>query len=251
VVSAPVLELAVQDPAGVRIAREVGAVRVELCSALTLGGLTPSIASIEAAVTAAHDDAARPIGVHVLIRPRAGGFRFDSDELAVMERDVRRAVDAGVDGVVVGCLGAEGELDLESIARLRDAASGATVTVHRAIDLTADPVASLETLVAAGVRRVLTSGGSTRAGEGIEVLRRMVAAAAGRIEVMAGGGVDATSIPALVAAGVDAVHLSAKRSVTESGGIGLGSASPTSVGSYEVTDAAIALDAARALGLRG
>src|SRR5690606_25287991 len=111
------LEMAVQDVAGVRIAREVGAARVELTQGLALGGLTPSPATLELALEAA--GAAGP-EVHVLVRPRAGGFRYDADEVAVIERDVRFAVAAGAGGVVVGCLDASGALDRDAMARLAD-----------------------------------------------------------------------------------------------------------------------------------
>lgn len=236
------LELAVQDPAGVRIAREVGAARVELAQALALGGLTPSPATVELALDAA--GASGP-EIHVLVRPRAGGFHYDADEIAVSVRDVELAVAAGAAGVVVGALDASGALDLEAIKRLRDAAGSASVTLHRAIDVTADPVATLASAIELGLHRVLTSGGASTAIDGIETLRALVAAADGRIEVMAGSGVNASSAAALAAAGVDALHFSAKRNVIVDGGVRMGSASD-GVGDYEVTDrdAAFAVRAA-------
>ncbi|MBO9625524.1 MAG: copper homeostasis protein CutC [Microbacterium sp.] len=232
----PALEIAVQDPAGVRIAGAVGAARVELAQALALGGLTPSPATLELAIEEAADAG---VEVHVLVRPRAGGFLYDAGEIAVSERDVRRAVEAGAQGVVIGALDAAGTLDVDAIARLRDAAGGASVTLHRAIDVTADPVAALATARALGLRRVLTSGGASAAIDGIDTLRRLVAEADGAIEIMAGSGVDAASAAALAATGVDALHFSAKRSVREDGGVRMGSASD-GVGGYEVTDLATA-----------
>lgn len=219
-----------------RIAREVGAARVELATALALGGLTPSPATLELAVEAAGADGPE---VHVLVRPRAGGFHYDADELAVAERDVRHAIAGGASGVVIGALDADGRLDLSAMARLRDAAGGAPVTLHRAIDVTADPVATLQSARELGLRRVLTSGGASAAIDGIDTLRTLVAAAEGEIEVMAGSGVDVTSAPKLAAVGVDAIHFSAKRAVTEDGGVRMGSASD-GVGGYEVTDRDIA-----------
>lgn len=230
------LELAVQDPTGVRIAGAVGAVRVELAQALALGGLTPSPATLDLSI-----DAARAVGVevHVLVRPRAGGFTYSADEITIAESDVRRAIEAGADGVVIGALDEEGLLDIPAMRRLRDAADGASVTLHRAIDVTPDPVATLIAARDLGLRRVLTSGGASVAIDGIDTLRALVAEAAGEIEIMAGSGVDAASAPALVAAGVDALHFSAKRMVLEDGGVRMGSASD-GVGGYEVTDLAIA-----------
>lgn len=239
------LELAVQDIAGVRIAREVGAARVELAQALALGGLTPSPATLELALAEA---AAGGPEVHVLVRPRAGGFLYDADELAVIERDVRFAVSAGAPGVVVGCLDEAGRLDRDAMARLVDAADGASVTLHRAIDVSPDPVAAMRSAREVGVRRVLTSGGASSAIDGLDVLRRLVAEASGGIQIMAGSGVDAASAPAIAATGVDAVHFSAKRMMTSAAGVRMGSAAD-GVGGHEVTDRDAAFAVRAALGL--
>lgn len=237
------LEIAVQDVAGVRIAAEVGAARVELASALTLGGLTPSPATLALALEVAGDHGPE---VHVLIRPRAGGFRYDSDELAVCERDVRWAIAAGAAGVVIGALGDDGRLDTAAMARLRDAASGASVTLHRAIDVSADPLATLAAARALGLRRVLTSGGASTAIDGIDTLRALVRASAGEIEIMAGSGVSPATAAVLAATGVDALHFSAKRAVNGTSGVRMGS-STDGVGSYEVTDRATAFAVRAAL----
>ena len=226
----PALELAVQDVAGVRVAVRLGVERVELCSALALGGLTPSLAVVEAAVAAAG-----AVGVHVLVRPRAGDFRYDADEVAVMVADVRRAVVAGADGVVVGALDGTGLPDLAVLDRLREAAEGVQVTFHRAVDVSADPVTALDLVAGSGVDRVLTSGGAARAVDGADRLRRMVGVAAGRLEVMTGAGVDAAAVPALLATGVDALHFSAKRRVAARG-IPLGQ----SEDGHDVTDEGLA-----------
>jgi copper homeostasis protein len=226
----PALELAVQDVAGVRVAVRLGVERVELCSALALGGLTPSLAVVEAAVAAAG-----AVGVHVLVRPRAGDFRYDADEVAVMVADVRRAVVAGADGVVVGALDGTGLPDLAVLDRLREAAEGVQVTFHRAVDVSADPVTALDLVAGSGVDRVLTSGGAARAVDGADRLRRMVGVAAGRLEVMAGAGVDAAAVPTLLATGVDALHFSARRRVAARG-IPLGQ----SEDGHDVTDEGLA-----------
>lgn len=239
------LELAVQDSAGVRIAQEIGAARVELTQALALGGLTPSPATVESALDAAGESGPE---VHVLVRPRAGGFHYDDDEIAVTVRDVQHVVRAGAAGVVIGALDAAGALDLEAVARLRDAAGEASVTLHRAIDVTADPVATLEAAIGLGLRRVLTSGGASAAIDGIDTLRAMVSAAAGRIEIMAGSGVSASSAAALAASGVDALHFSAKRMIIGDSGVRMGSASD-GVGGYEVTDREAAFAVRAAIGL--
>ncbi|ROS76526.1 copper homeostasis protein CutC [Cellulomonas sp. PhB143] len=232
------LELAVQDLAGVRTAVEVGARRVELCAALgATGGVTPSAGLLSATLDAAPD-----VGVHPLVRPRAGGFVYSRGELDVIERDVATAVEVGADGVVVGALTPAGRVDARAVRRLVVAADGAEVTFHRAVELVEDVVAALDELAALGVTRVLTSGGAATARQGIDRLAAMVEHAAGRIEVMAGGGVLPGDVGSLVAVGVDAVHLSAKRSVADAGGPGGGADA-----GFEQTDPALARAAAAAL----
>jgi copper homeostasis protein len=224
------LEIAVQDVAGALAAVAGGADRLELCAALAgTGGLTPSAGTVAAVADALRGTG---VGVHVLVRPRAGGFVFTDAEVDVQVRDVRAVLDAGADGVVVGATTAAGEVDTAALAALVAAAGGADVTFHRAIDQVAGPVAVLDTLAAAGVRRVLTSGGAPRAGEALDVLGAL--AARGRelgVEIMAGGGVRVQDVPALVGAGVHAVHLSARRTVVADGGPGGGGTS-----GYDVTE---------------
>lgn len=236
------LELAVQDTAGVRIAREIGAARVELTQALALGGLTPSPATLDRAVEAAGGE----VEVHVLVRPRAGGFRYDRDEVALMEHDVRHAIAAGAAGVVIGCQGADGTLDRDAVARLTDAAGGASVTLHRVIDVTPDPLAALRTARELGLRRVLTSGGQSAAIDGVELLSALVEEAAGGIQIMAGGGIDASNVAEVARTGVDAVHFSAKRTVFADSDVKMGQSDD---GGHEVTDPQTALAIVRALGL--
>ena len=244
------LELAVQDAEGVRVAASVGARRVELCVALgATGGLTPSTGLVEAAVAAARAAAGpgeTPVEVHVLVRHRPGGFVLSADDLDVQVRDVRAAVAAGAHGVVVGALTPDGVVDAAAVRALVDAADGREVTFHRAVDVVADPLAALAALAAAGVARVLTSGGAPRSIDGIERLRAMATHARealdGRVQVMAGGGVRPQDVGALVAAGVDAVHLSAKRVVADDGGPGGGGDA-----GYEVTDREVAAAARSAL----
>lgn len=238
------VEIAVQDVAGVRIALEEGAARVELCQALGLGGLTPSAGLIEAAV-AASAAASAPGFVHVLVRPRGGGFVYDADELDTVVRDIRLARSLGAGGVVVGALTENGALDEAAIAAFVVAADGIDVTVHRAVDASADPVASVLALAGHGVRRVLTSGGGVDCRTGLPALERMVAEVDGRLEIMSGGGVRVTDIADLAAVGVDAVHLSARGRDERGGPSGPGGG----VDGFDVTDAAIvraAVAAARA-----
>ena len=249
----PVLEIAVQDVAGVRVAADVGAARAELCVALgATGGLTPSVGLVAAAVAAASSAATAsgsagvpahaPLEIHPLVRCRAGGFVYDETETDVHLRDVRALVAAGASGVVVGALTPAGAVDREAVARLVEAADGAEVTFHRAVDTLGDPASAVEALCGLGVTRVLTSGGAARSVDGLAVLRAMVDTAAGQLQVMAGGGVRPEDVAALVAAGVDAVHLSAKAVRRADGGVGGGAGA-----GLEVTDPAVAAAAAEAL----
>lgn len=233
------VEIAVQDAAGARGALAAGATRLELCQALGVGGLTPSLGLLEAVL-----EAVDPATVNVLVRPRAGGFVYSDDEIALVAADIRASVARGAGGVVVGALTAHGRADVSALARWRDAAGDAALVFHRAIDAAGDPLAVLEDLRAAGVARVLTSGGAARSIDGRETLAAL-AEAAGGIEIMAGGGVGPADIGALVAAGVDAVHLSA-RAVAGAGGPGAGPGGGADDG-HDVTDLDIVAAAVRAV----
>lgn len=207
------LEIAVQDQAGVEAALDAGADRIELCSALSLGGLTPTIGAVEAAVEAAR---ARGVGggIQVLIRSRPGGFVYDTTEVAVMARDVERVLEAGADGIVVGALTPGRWLDVAALRRWQAAAGDREVTFHRALDLIDKRAAALELLARAGIDRVLTSGGAPTCREGLAELR-VLAGLDLPIQVMAGGGVAVADICDLMAAGADAIHLSARRDIAD------------------------------------
>lgn len=239
------VEIAVQGTDGVRIAIDEGADRIELCSALdATGGLTPSAGLIEAAAELGRD-AGLDGFVNVLVRPRAGDFVYRRDELDLMLRDIRLLPGLGAGGIVIGALDSTGGINQSAVGSLAAAAEGLTVTFHRAIDVLRDPVRSLEALAEAGVQRILTSGGAQATVDGLDTLARLVQASAGRIEIMAGGGVRVPDIPALLAAGVDAVHLSAKRPV-----VGGRSGPGGGASRYFTTDAAIVRAAVAAVHTR-
>lgn len=200
------LEVAANSVASACAAQAGGAGRVELCAALELGGLTPSQATIALARERLR------IPLYVLIRPRAGDFLYDELECETMRRDVETCAALGCDGVVLGVLDADGDVDVARCRALMAAAGGMGVTFHRAFDLARDPRRALETIVALGCERVLTSGGQADAMEGAALIRALVAQAAGRISVMPGAGVDAGNLAALAAAtGAREFHASAKR----------------------------------------
>lgn len=220
-----------QDSGGLAIAARLGVDRIELCSALAVGGVTPSHALIAAATAPGMPPA------HVLVRPRAGGFDYAADEVALIVADVRHALAAGAAGVVVGGV-RDGRVDAGLITRVIEAAGGAPVTFHRAFDSLPDPVAALETLISLGVRRVLTAGGPGTVADGLPGLTTLAAAAAGRIEIMAGGGVRPSLVAPLASTGVDAVHASAKGTVADPAGVVLGSAAGAGATGRETTDEA-------------
>ena len=161
-----------------------GAGRVELCAALELGGVTPSSAAIRLAKERID------IPLFVLVRPRGGDFHYSPVEVEVMKTDIAAARNLGADGIVLGILRKDGNVDVERTAELIEAAGGASITFHRAFDSTPDPLAALETLRELGVNRVLTTGGARRAEEGLAGLGKLVEAAAGRIGILPGGGIN-------------------------------------------------------------
>jgi len=196
------VEACVQTVVSAEAAEQAGADRIELCSALELGGVTPGAGLLRAA------RARVGIPLHVLVRPRAGDFVYCDEELAVMVGEIREARRAGADGIVTGALDPGGFIDRDATARLVEAAGPLPVTFHRAFDQVRDQSWALEVLVELGVTRILTSGGAETADEGIPMLARLVRVSAGRITVLAGGGVRAAGVVRLVTeSGVREVHL--------------------------------------------
>lgn len=199
------LEICAQSVTDVLAAAAGGADRIELCCALDCGGLTPSAALIDAA------RAATRMPLFVLLRPRPGGFTYDEREWDVVVDDAARCADAGADGIVAGALTPAGALDVARLERLKRRVPRLAFTLHRAFDHVGDPDAAIEHAVALGITRVLTSGTAARAIDGVAELARCVARAAGRLEVLAGGGVRADHVAELVRlSGVQEVHSSAR-----------------------------------------
>lgn len=179
-----------------------GAKRVELCSSLMEGGITPSAGLIATARQKIS------IGLHVMIRPRAGDFYYTADEFSAMRRDVVMAKQLGADGVVFGILDADGRVEIQRTRQLVDLARPLTTTYHRAFDMSADLYQSLEDVVEAGADRILTSGGVPTALEGAATLRNLVEVAAGRVIVMACGRIEVQNVQAVVEkTGVREIHV--------------------------------------------
>ncbi len=191
-------------------AQNGGAHRVELCSALFLGGLTPSLGTILEA------KARLRIPVMVMIRPRGGGFCYTAAEMAVMERDTAAAVDHGADGIVFGILKADGTVDLERCKRIRKLIGNRQVIFHRAFDVTPDPFRALDQLVEMGITRILTSGQEDNALEGAALIKRLIEYAEDRIEILPGGGIKPQTLQrVLEQTGCKQVHLTAFKSESD------------------------------------
>lgn len=181
-----------------------GATRIELCASPYEGGTTPSAAAI---MTAREIEG---LELSVMIRPRGGDFLYSEAEFAQMKREIIFAKECGADCVVFGVLTPEGDVDIYRTAELVALAAPMKVTFHRAIDTVRNIAVALESVIASGCTRILTSGGHNTAPEGIEAIGRLVRQAAGRIEIMAGSGINPSNAALFAAAGVDAVHFSAK-----------------------------------------
>lgn len=201
------LEVCVEDVAGIDAAVTGGADRIELCAALAVGGLTPPDSLIAAAATA-------PIPVHLLARPRDGNFVYTAAEAALVAADIRAAAEAGLAGVVIGASRTDRQLDAEMLAAwvavARNAGRSLSLTLHRAFDLCPDPLAALETAITLGFDRILTSGCTPKAIDGRDTIAALVQAAGDRITILAGSGVDATTLPPLLKTGVREVHASCR-----------------------------------------
>lgn len=178
------LEVCTASLQSVAAAKAGGAQRIELCSALSEDGLTPSYGMIEVA---------RRIGpekMHVLIRPRCGNFVYSEEEVECMISDIEMCKKLGVDGVVIGALTEEGDIDIPVCERLVEAAEGMQITFHRAFDQCNRPLEALEQIIGLGCHRLLTSGQAPSAMEGMEMLHMLVTLADKRIVIMPGAGVN-------------------------------------------------------------
>lgn len=203
-----IVEVCVDSVEGAIAAQDGGAVRVELCDNLIEGGTTPSAGTIALARQHVH------IGINVIIRPRGGDFWYSDIEYEVMCYDVAEAKRLGTDGVVIGMLTPDGDVDVERVRGLIELARPLSVTFHRAFDVCRDPFAALETLINLGVDRVLTSGQEKTVLEGVDLIAELVRRAGDRIIVMPGGGLNERNVDKIVAqTGVKEIHVSARSSV--------------------------------------
>lgn len=212
-----IVEICCGTLASVLAAKEGGANRIELCSGLAEGGLTPSYGLIKSAVEAGIPE------VNVLIRPRSGDFLYSEQEIKLMIEDIKKAIEIGASGIVIGVLTADGDVDIVACRRLIEAANSAAevyhkakphVTFHRAFDVSRDAKASLEAVIALDVDSLLTSGMAASAVKGIPVIKKLVDLSDGKVTIMAGAGINASNAKDIISAtGVTAIHSTARKPV--------------------------------------
>jgi copper homeostasis protein len=206
--SVPIVEICVDTLEGARAAARGGADRLELCAALSEHGLTPSLGLVQQAVQTL------PVPIHVMVRPRSGGFVYSADELAAMEVDIEAFKRAGVQGIVLGVLTSENRVDVAQTRRLVALAAPLPVTFHRAFDDCPDLPQALEDVIASGARMILTSGGAPTLVRGAGAVADLVRRAAGRIEIIASSGVTIDTAKDLwQATHAPAMHASLRRRV--------------------------------------
>ena len=192
-----------------------GAARVELCSLLSCGGITPSAGLIRQARAACGQYG---LQLHVLIRPREGDFVYSENELQTMIEDVRFCAEAGVDGVVMGALTKDGALDVDACRRLVEAAGTMHKTFHRAFDVCTNPSETLEQIISLGFDRLLTSGQKADALSGASLIASLVKQSAGRIVIMPGAGINPTNIAEIQRlTGAAEFHSSARAPIIRTG----------------------------------
>jgi copper homeostasis protein len=196
------LEICVDNYESFSTAIKCGADRIELCSSLREGGLTPSYAFMEAALKT-------DVPVFMMIRPRSCDFLYTDNEIEIMHRDIHAAKKLGAPGVVFGVLTADGKINSPVMKSLANEASGMEITCHRAFDQAKDVFQAVDTLVELGVKRILTSGQAENPYDGMDVLQKIVSYARRRIMVMAAGVTPATVNEIIVKTGVDEVHSAA------------------------------------------
>ncbi|WEM44521.1 copper homeostasis protein CutC (plasmid) [Photobacterium sp. DA100] len=200
-----ILEVCVDTPESVNNAINGGADRLELCSSLILGGLTPSPGLAKYALSQTN------IPCYALIRPRNGNFVYSTAEVDIMVDDIYLLKKLGVTGFVIGALTPKGQIDIDSIQRLKESAQGCDITFHRAFDHIPTPYEAMDKLIDMGIQRILTSGQQTSAEQGIELIKSLQAHAGNRLSLMAGAGVDEYNAAKIISAtGIKEIHASCK-----------------------------------------
>ncbi|MEF1171229.1 MULTISPECIES: copper homeostasis protein CutC [Vibrio] len=201
------IEVCIDNLESLRQAIQGGATRIELCSSLALGGLTPSFGFMKKAAQNS------TVPVYAMIRPRQGDFLYDQDDIDAMLLDIEAAAEAGLQGIVFGVLNADGTINIALAQQIMDRANlyGLGTTFHRAIDQCSNYREAIEQIATLGCERILTSGLAENVEQGIDVLAEMVRLADGRVSIMAGAGLTDNNVVKIVTkTGVREVHLSGK-----------------------------------------
>jgi len=202
-----VLEACIENLEELEYAEKKGFDRVELCTAISEGGLSPSYGLIRKACKSKFLD------VHVMIRPRGGDFHYSNSELKLIKKEISIAKKLGAKGVVMGCLNENDELAFENQTLIHHAKSiGMEVTFHRAFDLIENKREAIQLLISWGVKRVLTSGGGRTAMEGLDIIQDLQKKFGDQIEIMAGSGIRSNNIMFFKAAQISAVHFTIGKS---------------------------------------
>lgn len=197
------VEICANSFASAKAAQDAGADRIELCTELSVGGLTPSLGLIEKTILELD------IPVHVLIRPRSSYFTYSEEDFDVMLRDITFCSEIGCAGIVSGVLDHHLEIDMKRTTKLIEACKGMDFTFHRAFDWVQDPIEELKKLIDLKVDRLLTSGLKPTAIEGITLLKQLRDISEGKIEIMPGGGINIKNAVTFKEAGFKSIHLSA------------------------------------------
>ncbi len=226
-----VLEIVAMSVSDALRGEQAGAGRLELVSAIELGGLTPSLGMLEGVLDAVE------IPVAVMLRPRPSGFCYDDDEIWSMQVDAVSLAGMGAHGLVTGVLRENRELDIDSLAALVDSAPTVDWVCHRAFDLTPDPLAAIDQLASLGFKRILSTGGAATAREGVAALKSYVEHAAGRIEIMVAGGVRHDNVAELLRlTGAHTAHAGPFMAVSDPSSAGDHSTAVAMGGSYQAVD---------------
>jgi len=231
-----IVEICVDSVESACRAEEAGAGRVELCSALSEGGLTPSMGLISMVRSNINID------LNIIIRPRGGDFLYSDSDFSVMKHDIDIAGEAGANGIVAGMLLSDGAIDVDRMSKLVEYAYPMKVTFHRAFDMCHDPFRGIEEIISTGASRVLTSGQAKRAVEGVMLIKELVSLADDKIIVMPGCGIDEFNISSIaIATGAKEFHLSARgqgesQMIYRKKGVNMGSMTPASDFEYKTAD---------------
>jgi copper homeostasis protein len=234
------IEVCIDNIESLPLAIEGGATRIELCSSLALGGLTPSFGMMKIAKEIS------TIPVYAMIRPRQGDFLFSNSEVDLMLEDVKAAKLAGLDGIVIGVLQANGKVNMDACRALMTEAEDLGVTFHRAIDNSLNYLDAIDDIIELGCERILTSGTAANALEGINIIKEMNQYANGRISIMAGAGLTHSNVAHITdTTGITEVHLSGKSTRPSEMKVG----SKANMGSSDLDDFTIPVTNSQAISL--